>query len=102
MASSGELQFLYKPAISIKGRHVIVVEDIVDSGATLNQLCGSLAAKEPASLEVCTLLHKHVAVDLQWEPRWVGFGAPNEFLVGYGLDNAENFRNLPFIARLLN
>lgn len=102
MASSGELQFLYKPAISIKGRHVIVVEDIVDSGATLNQLCGSLAAKEPASLEVCTLLHKHVAVDLQWEPRWVGFGAPNEFLVGYGLDHAENFRNLPFIASLLN
>lgn len=102
MTSSGEVQFLYKPAISIKGRHVIVVDDIVDSGATLNQLCKSLAAKEPASLEVCVLLHKHVAVDLEWEPRWVGFGAPNEFLVGYGLDHAENFRNLPFIVSLLN
>ena len=102
VATSGDVQFLYKPAISIKGRHVIVVEDIIDSGTTLNQLCRDLAARQPASLEVCTLLHKYVAVDLQWEPRWVGFGAPNEFLVGYGLDHAENFRNLPFIASLLN
>lgn len=102
MSTSGEVQFLYKPAISIKGRHVIIVEDIVDSGTTLNQLCRNLASRQPASLEVCTLLHKRVAVDLEWEPRWVGFGAPNEFLVGYGLDHAENFRNLPFIASLLD
>jgi hypoxanthine phosphoribosyltransferase len=98
--SSGEVKLLYDPAAPVEGRHLIIVEDIVDSGTTLNQLCGSLAARSPASLEVCALLHKHVAENLEWEPRWVGFDAPNEFLVGYGLDHAEDFRHLPFIASL--
>ena len=77
---------------------VVIVEDIVDSGTTLNRLCGGLADRHPASLEICALLHKRIAPDLEWEPRWVGFDAPNEFLVGYGLDHAEDFRHLPFIA----
>lgn len=100
MESSGEVQLLYDPCAPVEGRHLIVVEDIIDSGTTLNRLIGALMAREPASLEICALLHKHVAPNLQWEPRWVGFDAPNEFLVGYGLDHAEDFRHLPFIASL--
>lgn len=98
MKSSGRVELLYDPQAPMEGRHIIIVEDIVDSGTTLNQLCGALAERGPASLEICTLLHKRIAPDLEWEPRWVGFDAPNEFLVGYGLDHAEDFRHLPFIA----
>ncbi|WP_420464404.1 hypoxanthine phosphoribosyltransferase [Candidatus Palauibacter sp.] len=96
--SSGAVELLYDPRAPMEGRHVIIVEDIVDSGTTLNQLCGGVAERGPASLEICALLHKRVAKDLAWEPRWVGFDAPNDFLVGYGLDYAEDFRHLPFIA----
>lgn len=98
--SSGEVELLYDPKAPMEGRHVLIVEDIVDSGTTLNRLCAALEKRSPASLEVCALLHKHVAENLEWEPRWVGFDAPNEFLVGYGLDHAEDFRHLPFIASL--
>jgi hypoxanthine phosphoribosyltransferase len=84
----------------MKGRHIIVVEDIIDSGTTLNRLVGELLEREPASLEICALLHKRIATDVEHEARWVGFDAPNEFLVGYGLDHAEDFRHLPFIASL--
>lgn len=97
--SSGEVRLLYDPSSEMKGRAVILVEDIVDSGATLNRLVPRLEAREPASLEVCTLLHKHLA-PVDREPRWVGFDAPDEFLVGYGLDYAEDFRHLPYIASL--
>ena len=96
--SSGRVSLLYDSQVLLEGRHVIIVEDIVDSGTTLNELCGRLGERGPASLEICALLHKRIAEDLAWEPRWVGFDAPNEFLVGYGLDHAENFRHLPFIA----
>lgn len=98
--TSGEVNLLYDPSAPVAGRHIVVVEDIVDSGTTLNRLMGDLAARGPASIEVCALLHKHVAEGLDWEPRWVGFDAPREFLVGYGLDHAEDFRHLPFIASL--
>lgn len=97
--STGEVRLLYDPGAEMKGRAVILVEDIVDSGATLNRLLPRLEARDPASLEVCTLLHKHLA-PVDKEPRWVGFDAPNEFLVGYGLDYAEDFRHLPYIASL--
>ena len=98
--SSGDVRLLYDPENTLGGKHVILVEDIVDSGTTLNRLVPMLRAREPKSLEICALLHKHVASDLVLEPRWVGFDAPREFLIGYGLDHSENFRNLPFIGSL--
>jgi hypoxanthine phosphoribosyltransferase len=98
--TSGEVRLLYDPEAHIEDRHVIVVEDIVDSGTTMNRLVPLLEARGPRSLEICALLHKHIATDLVKEPRWIGFHAPREFLIGYGLDHSENFRNLPFIASL--
>lgn len=98
--SSGDVRLLYDPEATLEGHHVILVEDIVDSGNTMNRLIPVLEARNPRSLEVCALLHKHAAKDLVKEPRWVGFDAPAEFLIGYGLDHSENFRNLPFIGSL--
>lgn len=97
--SSGDLRLLYDPSASLEDRAVIVVDDIVDSGHTLTRILPMLKERGPSSLEVCTLLHKRVE-RLGWEPRWVGFDAPQEFLVGYGLDYAEDFRHLPYIASL--
>lgn len=99
MRSSGDVKLLYDPEASLLGRSVILVEDIIDSGATLNRLVPLLEERGPRSLEICALLHKRVA-GLDREPRWVGFDAPMEFLVGYGLDYSENFRHLPFIGSL--
>jgi hypoxanthine-guanine phosphoribosyltransferase len=90
---------LYDPEAPLEDRAVILVEDIVDSGTTLNRLIPRLEARDPRSLQVCALLHKRKA-RLVREPRWVGFDAPNEFLVGYGLDYGEDFRHLPYIASL--
>ena len=97
--SSGDVRLLYDPESSLEGRAVLLVEDIVDSGTTLRKLLPRLQARDPATLEVCTLLHKRTDGEQQ-TPRWVGFDAPNEFLVGYGLDHAEDFRHLPYIASL--
>lgn len=97
--SSGDVRLLYDPEASLEGRRVLLVEDIVDSGITLQKLIPRLEARGPSSLEVCTLLHKR-SDDGGHAPRWVGFDAPNEFLVGYGLDHAEDFRHLPYIASL--
>ncbi|MDP2471827.1 MAG: hypoxanthine phosphoribosyltransferase [Candidatus Palauibacterales bacterium] len=98
--SSGDVKLLYDPTAPIEGRHIILVEDIVDSGNTINRLARALEYRSPASIELCALLHKHIAEDLELEPRWVGFDAPEEFLVGYGLDHAEDFRHLPFVASI--
>ena len=98
-SSSGEVRLLYDPEASLTGRCVILVEDIIDSGTTLNHLVPLLEGRGPRSLEICALLHKGVAV-LNREPRWVGFDAPQEFLVGYGLDFSESLRHLPFIGSL--
>ncbi len=97
--SSGEVRLLHDTEASLRGRSVVIVEDIIDSGHTLRYLIPLLRAREPASLDVCTLLHKRL-VTLDPAPRWVGFDAPREFLVGYGLDHAEDFRHLPHIAAL--
>jgi hypoxanthine phosphoribosyltransferase len=97
--SSGEVRLLYDPEATVEGRSVILVEDIIDSGTTMNRLLPLLESRGPRSLEVCALLHKRVA-ELDREPRWVGFDAPLEFLVGYGLDYGEDFRHLPFIGSL--
>src|SRR4051812_32914436 len=98
--SSGHVNLLYDPSISLQGKHIVLVEDIVDSGTTLSRLVPQLQERGPLSLEICTLLHKHVAANLIREPKWVGFDAPNEFLIGYGLDPSEDFRTLPFIGSL--
>ena len=98
--SSGQVRLLYDPETSLTGRHLLLVEDIVDSGTTLNRLVRLLRERGPRSLEICALLHKRVAPQLVREPRFMGFDAPHRFLVGYGLDHAEDFRHLPFIASL--
>ena len=97
--SSGNVRLLYDPATDLAGKHVIVVEDIIDTGRTLQRLLSLLSARQPASLAVCALLHKKLAPPLP-EVRFVGFECPPAFIVGYGLDHAENYRHLPFIADL--
>lgn len=98
--SSGNVRLLYDPETELEGKHILLVEDIVDTGRTLSRLMDVLKARNPRSLEVCALLHKHVAQELKYSTKFVGFDAPNEFLVGYGLDHAENFRHIPYIASL--
>jgi len=98
--SSGVVRLLYDPETRLEGKHILLVEDIVDTGRTLNRLMHLLRARNPRSLEICALLHKHLATEFNLRTRFVGFDAPNEFLVGYGLDHAENFRHLPYIASL--
>jgi len=100
MVSSGSVKLVYDPETELGGKDILLVEDIVDTGRTLNRLMDLLQARKPRSLEICALLHKHVAAELRYPTRFVGFDAPNEFLVGYGLDHAENFRHLPYIASL--
>jgi len=98
--SSGNVRLLYDPETELEGKHILLVEDIVDSGRTLSRLMDLLQARKPRSLEICALLHKHMATELRYPTRFIGFDAPNEFLVGYGLDHAENFRHIPYIASL--
>jgi hypoxanthine phosphoribosyltransferase len=100
MVSSGDVRLVYDPDTALAGKHVVLVEDIVDSGNTLNRLYPILKERGPKSLDLCALLHKRIAKNLTWDARWVGFDAPSEFLVGYGLDHAENYRHLPYIASL--
>jgi hypoxanthine phosphoribosyltransferase len=97
---SGAVRIIQDLSENIHGRDVLVIEDIIDTGMTLNHLLEQLEAREPASLRVCTLLDKRVRrlVDLPLD--YVGFEIPDEFVVGYGLDYRQRFRNLPFIATL--
>ena len=97
--SSGQVRVHYQPAIPLAGRHILVVEDIIDTGLTLAVLLDRLRSAGPASLAVCALLDKRLAAPLP-ELRFVGFAAPSVFLVGYGLDHAEDFRHLRYIAEL--
>jgi hypoxanthine phosphoribosyltransferase len=98
--SSGSVRLLYDPETELEGKHILLVEDIVDTGRTLSRLMDLLKARNPRSLEICALLHKHIARELKYPVKLMGFDAPNEFLVGYGLDHAENFRHIPYIASL--
>lgn len=82
----------------IEGRHVLLVEDIIDTGLTLNYLMGNLRAREPASLELCAFLDKQIPEKIDLPIKYKGFTIPDEFVVGYGLDCAEAYRNLPYIA----
>ncbi|QGK68419.1 hypoxanthine phosphoribosyltransferase [Allosaccharopolyspora coralli] len=99
-SSSGVVRILKDLDRDIAGRHVLVVEDIIDSGLTLSWLLKNLESRNPASLEVCTLLRKPDAVQVEVPVRYVGFDIPNEFVVGYGLDYAERYRDLPYIGTL--
>ena len=98
--SSGVVRILKDLDISIEGRNVLVVEDIVDSGLTLSYLLRTLEAREPASLEVCALLTKPERRQNDVHCRYIGFEIPNRFVVGYGLDFAERYRNLPYVGVL--
>jgi hypoxanthine phosphoribosyltransferase len=98
--SSGVVRILKDLDASIEGRDVLIVEDIVDSGLTLNYLLRTLKARNPASLEVCALLTKPERLKVQLPIRYVGFEIPNKFAIGYGLDYAERYRNLPYVAAL--
>ena len=98
--SSGDVRLLYDPETDVAGKHILLVEDIIDSGKTLKRLTALLGERRPRSLAICALLDKQLAPEPSPELRFVGFRAPPAFLVGYGLDHAENFRHLPFIADL--
>jgi hypoxanthine phosphoribosyltransferase len=98
--SSGVVRILKDLDAPIEGRDVLIVEDIIDSGLTLQYLMRSLNARQPASLEVCTLLAKPDRLRVDLEPRYVGFEIPNRFAIGYGLDHGQRYRNLEFVAAL--
>jgi len=98
--SSGIVRILKDLDINIEGREVLVVEDIIDSGLTLSYLMRNLESREPSSLEVCALLTKPSRREIDVPVRYVGFEIPNKFVVGYGLDFAERYRNLPYVGVL--
>jgi hypoxanthine phosphoribosyltransferase len=98
--SSGVVRILKDLDINIEGRHVLVVEDIIDSGLTLSYLMRNLESREPASLEICALLTKPERREIEVPVRWIGFEIPNKFVIGYGLDFAERYRNLPYVGVL--
>ncbi len=98
--SSGVVRILKDLDAAIEGRDVLIVEDIVDSGLTLQYLMRNLGSRDPRTLEVCALLNKPERRRVQLPTRYVGFEIPDTFVVGYGLDYAERYRNLPFVAAL--
>ncbi len=98
--SSGVVRIIKDLDRAIEGRHVLIIEDIVDSGLTLQYLMRNLGARDPASLEVCSLLTKPERRRVELVPRYVGFEIPDAFAIGYGLDHNEALRNLPYVAAL--
>ncbi len=98
--SSGIVRILKDLDINIEGRHVLVVEDIIDSGLTLSYLMRNLESREPASLEVCALMTKPARREIDVPVRYIGFEIADRFVVGYGLDLGERYRNLPYVAVL--
>ena len=98
--SSGVVRILKDLDASIEGREVLIIEDIVDSGLTLSYLLRTLKARDPASVEVCALLEKPERRKVDLPIRYSGFEIPNKFVIGYGLDHAERYRNLPYVAVL--
>jgi hypoxanthine phosphoribosyltransferase len=98
--SSGVVRILKDLDINIEGREVLVVEDIIDSGLTLSYLMRNLEARQPATLEVCALMTKPERREIDVPVRYIGFEIPNRFVIGYGLDFAERYRNLPYVGVL--
>ncbi|MFB0836209.1 hypoxanthine phosphoribosyltransferase [Arthrobacter halodurans] len=98
--SSGVVRILKDLDTDLMGKHVLIVEDIIDSGLTLSWLKANLISRGPASVEICTLLRKPEAAKVEIDVKYVGMEIPNEFVVGYGLDFSEKYRNLDFIGTL--
>ena len=98
--SSGVVRILKDLATDIHGVNVLIVEDIIDSGLTLSWLIANLKSREPASLKIATILRKPDAAQVEVDVDYVGFDIPHEFVIGYGLDYAEKYRNVPFVATL--
>ncbi len=98
--TSGVVRVLKDLSEDVDGRHIILVEDIVDSGLTLNYLLNYLKGRNPASIATCVLLDKPYRREVDVEADYVGFEVPDKFLVGYGLDYAQKYRNLPYVATL--
>ncbi|MCD4669129.1 MAG: hypoxanthine phosphoribosyltransferase [Actinomycetia bacterium] len=100
--SSGIVRITKDLEFSIEGREVLIIEDIVDSGRTLNYLVKNLKARSPKNIEVCALLDKNVPRKMENRVKYKGFDIPNKFVVGYGLDYSEKYRNIPFIGCIEN
>ena len=98
--SSGVVRILKDLDLNIDGRHVLVVEDIIESGLTLSYLLRNLESREPASLEICALMTKPERREIDVPVKYIGFEIPNRFVIGYGLDFAERYRNLPYVGVL--
>lgn len=98
--SSGVVRILKDLDTDLMGKHVLIVEDIIDSGLTLSWLKANLESRGPASVEICTLLRKPEAAKVEIDVKYVGMNIPNEFVVGYGLDYAEKYRNLDCVGTL--
>lgn len=96
--SSGVVRMTQDLTISIEGKHVLIVEDILDTGLTMEYLLENLQTRKPASVEICTLLHKPENTKKEVDMKYIGFTIPNKFVIGYGLDFEERFRNLPYIG----
>ena len=99
--SSGVVRVLKDLDTDIAGRHVLIVEDIIDTGYTLNKVREILSLREPKSLAICTLLDKPSRREVQVPVDWIGFAIPDEFVVGCGIDYAQKYRNLPFIGKVV-
>ncbi len=100
MKSSGEVKLTLDLTTSIEGKTVLLIEDIIDTGLTMDFLAKTLAARKPKKLMTCTLLFKPEALKVEFKPDFVGFKIPNDFVIGYGLDYQGFYRNLPYIARV--
>lgn len=101
MQSSGRVDLTYDPKTRIRGRSVLVVDDIIDSGATMDYVVPYLEEQDADEVQICVLLHKRSPGALERDARWVGFDAPEKFLVGYGLGVGESLRYLPYIAAVV-
>ncbi|MDB1123041.1 hypoxanthine phosphoribosyltransferase [Vibrio algarum] len=101
MESSRDVRILKDLDDDIKGKDVLLVEDIIDTGNTLSKVCEILSIREPNSIEICTLLDKPSRREVEVSVKWIGFSIPDEFVVGVGIDYAQNYRHLPYIGKVV-
>lgn len=101
MSSTRDVKILKDLDEDIRNKNVLIVEDIIDSGNTLNRVCKILQLRQPKSISICTLLDKPNRREVQVSVKWVGFTIPDEFVVGYGIDYAQQYRHLPYIGKIV-